>query len=196
VIIEHERNVSSQVPESVRRAMTTNLTHLPVTPNPTLTQRIFPHHIDWVIDFYHIQITFFIKHDGNLFKILTILQIIRYLKSDVSIIAAVAIHLSDILFARTLMRWVKGLGEWLLGVREASWLTTGSLTLFWLADSLVFNRFNIGSRKWLIGLRMIDFWTLGKSVWVTSLTDLVGWLVLRTVAGLLIGLLKAAEEGL
>jgi hypothetical protein len=174
--------------------MTTNFTHIPVTTNPTEREMIFPYHINWIIDFYHIQIALFIKHDGKRFKMPIILPIIQYLKSDVSIIAAVAMHLSDILFARTLMRWVKGLGEYLLGVREASWLTTGSLTLFWWADRLVFNRFNIGSRKWLIGLRVIDFWTLGKSVWVTSVIDLVGWLLLRTVAGLLIGLLKAAEE--
>jgi hypothetical protein len=68
--------------------------------------------------------------------------------------------------------------------------------MFWFADWLVFERFNIGSRKWLIGLRVIDFWTLGKSVWVTSLTDLLASLVLRTVAGLLIGLLKAADDGI
>jgi hypothetical protein len=151
-----------------------NFTHHPVAPYPIQKERIFPYLIVWPIDFYHTQITLLIRHDGSRFKILTILSVIQYLKSDVSTIASIAIHLSDILSARTWMRWVKGLGEWLLGEREASWLTTGSLTMFWFADWLVFERFNFGSRKWLIGLRVIDFWTLGHSVWVTSLIDLVG----------------------
>jgi hypothetical protein len=196
VIIEDQFDISKTTCEKVRDVLRNDTVYFPKLNSPSNTQIILPHQFLWrVIDLYLIVVNIEVRYEK--FPIFsTAGSIIQHWKWIFKPLAGMLLSYSNFLAAKCILRWILRFGDFARVRRGPGdpWLTPRSLVLYWVVEYLIFRGLGIGRLSWVLGLWSCNSEESGMSLWAISGKEFLICLALRSVSGLLLGLLRVTSS--
>jgi hypothetical protein len=196
VIVEDQFDISKTAYENIRDILQNDTVYSPQLNIPSDTERILPHRFLWrIIDLYLIVVNIGVRYDQfPLFS--TAGSIVQHWKWIFKPLVWMLISYSNFLAAKCILRWILRFGNYARVRRGPGdpWLTPRSLVIYWAVEYLIFRRLGISRLSWVFGLWSCNSEEPGLSLWAISGKEFLICLALRSVSGLLLGLLRVTSN--